>query len=304
MSVENESVNRMRVRFRSGGAECAAWRYPGRNGATVVMAPGFGVTKEPGTDRFARAFQADGFGVLAFDYRRFGDSGGEPRLVGRVGDQLEDWAAAVACARELPGADPDRVAAWGFSLSGGHVVAIAATVAGLAAAVAQSPNVDGLAATRSARRHTTAGALARVTGLAVLDAVGGLIGRPPRLLDLTGPRGSTALLSTPDALDGDRALDPQGHYAGRPRAVAARAVLTLPLYRPGRLAGKVRCPLLLVVCEDDATAPAAATLAVARRVPGAEVVQVPGGHYAPFLDVHDRVVAAEIDFLHRHLGGS
>jgi hypothetical protein len=48
---------REKARFVSGGTECAAWHYPGTNGACVIMAGGFGVTKEPATDRFARRFK-------------------------------------------------------------------------------------------------------------------------------------------------------------------------------------------------------------------------------------------------------
>jgi hypothetical protein len=44
------SVEREKVRFVSGDTECAAWHYPGTNGACVIMAGGFAVTKEPGTD--------------------------------------------------------------------------------------------------------------------------------------------------------------------------------------------------------------------------------------------------------------
>ena len=50
------SVRREKVRFNSGDAECAAWYYPGSNGACVIMAGGFGVTKEPATDLFAKRF--------------------------------------------------------------------------------------------------------------------------------------------------------------------------------------------------------------------------------------------------------
>jgi len=70
---------RLKVWFDSGGAECAAWHYAGTNGACVVMAGGAGVTKEPGTDRFAARFHAAGFSVLAFDHRHIGESGGTPR---------------------------------------------------------------------------------------------------------------------------------------------------------------------------------------------------------------------------------
>ncbi|MFI5952222.1 alpha/beta hydrolase [Cryptosporangium sp. NPDC051539] len=292
---------RSEVRFSSGNDTCAAWLYPGTNGACVVMGPGYGVTKEPGTDRFAAAFAAAGFTVLAFDFRHFGASGGEPRQVGRIADQLDDFAAAVAFARTLPDVSPDRIAIWGFSLAGGHVFRLAATLPGLAAAVAQTPNADGLAATRNAGTFTTGRALARVTGRGLFDAIGGLFGRPPRLLPLTGPPGTVAMLSTPDALDGDAALDPDGAYAGWSRTVAARAVLTLPVYRPGRDAARARCPLLVVVADDDRTALAEPGVAAARSAPDAELVRVPGGHYAPFLAGHEAVVAAEVSFLERRL---
>ncbi len=63
------SVEREKVRFISGDTECAAWHYPGTNGACVIMAGGGAVTKEPATDPFAKRFHHAGFTVLAFDYR-------------------------------------------------------------------------------------------------------------------------------------------------------------------------------------------------------------------------------------------
>jgi uncharacterized protein len=54
-------MKRQRIRFASGDSECAAWHYPGTNGGCVVMTGGFAVTKEPGTDLFARRFNEAGF---------------------------------------------------------------------------------------------------------------------------------------------------------------------------------------------------------------------------------------------------
>src|ERR1700733_13035930 len=147
------SAEREKVRFSSGDTECAAWHYPGSNGACVVMAGGFAVTKEPATDLFAKRFRDAGFAVLAFDYRRLGESGGLPRQVVRIREQQADWQAAIGFAATLPGVDPARLAVWGFSASGGHVFRVAARNPGLAAAIAQTPNADGLAAARNAARH-------------------------------------------------------------------------------------------------------------------------------------------------------
>jgi hypothetical protein len=98
-----EFVQREKVRFASGNTDCAAWHYPGTNGACVIMTGGMGVNKEPGTDRFAIRFQDSGFAVLAFDYRHIGESGGQPRQVVRIKEQLADWQAAICFAATLPG---------------------------------------------------------------------------------------------------------------------------------------------------------------------------------------------------------
>jgi pimeloyl-ACP methyl ester carboxylesterase len=294
-------VRRQAIRFSSGDAECAAWHYPGVNGACVVMAAGFGVPKEPGTDRFAARFHAAGFGVLAFDYRGFGESGGTPRQVVRIRAQLADWAAALEAAAALPGVDPTRLAAWSFSASAGHVVRIAARTPGLAAAIAQTPTVDGRVATRSAGGYQTRGALLRTGARAVLDLARAPFGLPPLLLPLVAVPGRPAVLTTPDGVDADRALDPDGVYENWPRTVAARSILGLPLYRPIGDAARVACPLLVVSCDEDRSAPAGPDVEVAHRAPRGELLRLPGGHYAPFLAGFEKVVTAEIAFLRRHL---
>jgi pimeloyl-ACP methyl ester carboxylesterase len=265
------------------------------------MAGGFAVTKEPGTDRFAERFNRAGYTVVAFDYRHLGESGGQPRQVVRIGAQLADWDAAISFASTLPGGDESRIAIWGFSLSGGHVFRVAARHPELAAAIAQAPNADGRAATRNAMRHTTRRALLRLTGCGILDLVGGLLGREPRLVPLAGAPGTVAVLSTPDALDADKALNPENTYPEWQQAVAARSVLRLGSYRPGRGSSRIQCPLLVVAYEDDASALAAPAARAAERAPRGELVVMPGGHYEAFMDGHARTAQIELSFLRQHL---
>lgn len=298
MTVPTE---RKKARFISGDTECAAWHYPGTNGACVIMAGGGAVTKEPGTDLFARRFHEAGFNVLAFDYRRLGESGGQPRQVIRIREQLTDWQAAIAFAAGLPGVDPARLAIWGFSLSGGHVFRVAADNPQLAAAIAQTPNADGPAAARNAARHQKPLAMLRLAGRSTLDALGGLAGRPPLLIPLAGQPGTVAMLTTPDSIDGDRALNPGNRYPDWQQAVAARSAPQIGLYRPGRDASRVRCPLLVLVCDRDQTALAGPAVGAANRAPRGELVQLPGGHYEPFLGQHEQAIEAELSFLSRHL---
>jgi fermentation-respiration switch protein FrsA (DUF1100 family) len=278
--------------------------YQGSNGACVVMAGGAGVTKEPATDRFAARFHAAGFSVLAFDHRHIGESGGTPRQVVRVREQLADWEAALECAASLPGVTAGKIAGWGFSLAAGHLFRLASRRADqhrLAAVIAQAPLVDGAVSSPRALTHETPGVLARFPLIALRDVARGLAGREPLVVPLAGPRGAVAMLTTPDAADGDRALNPGNAYPDWQQTIAARSVVPIALYRPGRTASRISCPLLAVISRGDQSVLAAPALKAAGRVQGGEVVQVDGTHYAAFLDQHETVVAAELDFLRRHL---
>jgi uncharacterized protein len=295
------SAGRQKVHFVSGDTTCAAWHYPGTNGGCVIMAGGLAVTKEPGTDRFARRFHEAGFTVLAFDYRHLGESGGQPRQIARIGEQHADLQAAIDCARTLPEVDPSKLAIWGFSASGGHVFPVASRNPDLAAAIAQAPLADGPAAAPNAMRHQTPIASLRFTGRAILDALGGLVGRNPLLVPLAGEPGTVTSLTTPDSLNGAKALNPDNTYPDWQQEVAARSALRVGLYRPGHHASRVACPLLVLAYDQDGAALPGPAIRAAQRAPRGELVRLPGGHYEAFMGGHDEAVATQLTFLRRHL---
>src|SRR5688572_5756940 len=114
-----------KVSFKSAGVDCAGYLFRPAGGKTpvpcIVLGSGFGSTM----DRlfgFAERFAAAGFAALVFDYRSFGESGGEPRQVPSIAGQLVDFRAAIRFARSCDGIDPKRIVLWGNSLGGGHVV--------------------------------------------------------------------------------------------------------------------------------------------------------------------------------------
>jgi pimeloyl-ACP methyl ester carboxylesterase len=94
---------------------------------------------------------------------------------------------------------------------------------------------------------------------------------------LAGQPGTVALLTTPDGRDGDRALNPGNRYPEWQQAAAARSAFGLGFYRPGRYAARVRCPLLVLVCDQDQTALAGPATRAAQRVPRGELVRMPAG---------------------------
>jgi uncharacterized protein len=285
-------TKRYDVRFPSGSVDCSAWFYEGAEGAPViVMGHGLGGVKWMRLDAFASRFTAEGYSCLVFDYRHFGDSEGQPRQLLDIDRQLQDWASAIAYARTR---GSGGVVLWGTSFGGGHVIVAAARDGGVAAVVSQCPFTDGMASALA----TNPLVAARVTARAVGDRVGSLLGREPKFIPLAGPPGSTALMSSSDALDGYLALVPEGKAFRN--EVLARVGLDIPLRRPGRHAGKVTCPIMFSVCETDTVAPAKATLRHAKRAPKGEVVVYPDGHFDIYVgDAFDRVVADQIEFLSR-----
>jgi pimeloyl-ACP methyl ester carboxylesterase len=149
--------------------------------------------------------------------------------------------------------------------------------------------------------HETFGVRARFPLIALRDVARGLAGREPLVVPLAGPRGAVAMLTTPDATDADRALNPGNVYPDWQQTIAARSVIPIGLYRPGRTASRIRCPLLAVISTRDQSVLAGPALKAARRAPRGEVLEVDGAHYAAFLGQHEAVVTAELDFLRRHL---
>ncbi|GAA3226993.1 alpha/beta fold hydrolase [Pseudonocardia petroleophila] len=302
--------------FPVGGDECAAWLYrpdpdPDRADGpvpAVVLAHGFGMTRDCRLDAWARRFAAAGFAALVFDYRGFGDSGGRHRQVLDIAAQRADWRAAVAHVRATDGIDPDRVALWGTSFSGGHVLSVAADDPRLAAVVAQVPFVDGPALLRGARRGPREpGALAarvrhtaRLVGAALGDEVRGRLGRAPLLVPVAGEVGSGAVIAGPGAERAIRHLVPDG-VAWR-NEVAARIALRVPLDRPGRRASQIRCPLLVAVCDGDTVTPPGPALAVAAAAPRGEAVRHAFSHFEAYVGAgFEALCAQEVEFLSRHL---
>ncbi len=302
-------TTRQDIDVYAAGERLAVWHYPAGSEALagpagrpcVVMAHGLGATRDSGLEGFAEGLSAAGADVLAFDYRGFGASGGEPRQLAAARRQREDYAAVIAHARGLAGIDPDRIVAWGSSFAGGLVLQVAAADPRLGGVISVTPAADGFAALLSILR--TEGPLhgARLTALGLRDAVGALRGRPPLLAPVVAEPGGAAALTAPGALaDYTSMAGPTWR-----NEVAARFFLEVGLHRPVAKAASVRCPTLVHVADDDHSAPPAAQAKAAEKA-RAEVHHYPCDHFDvyPGREWFDSVLAHQVAFLRRHFGGT
>lgn len=297
------------VSFDSNGVRCGGVHLRGQGDAfagedgrrpCVLLAHGLGGTVDSGLLPYAERFAAAGLDALAFDYRYFGSSDGEPRQLLSAPLQLEDYAAAITFARSLEGVDPKRIALWGSSYSGGHVVPAAVSDGRVTAVISQVPNMDGRAALINLARYAGISQLPRLTLAGLRDLGASLLGRPPVMIPLVGPPGSVGAMTTPDAEPGYRAI------AGPlwRNEAAARLALRTGIYRPGLQADHLPCPILVQIGDRDAIAPVKAAQDAAWRATGrAEVRTYPIGHFDIYTgEPFERAIADQLHFLRRHIG--
>jgi dienelactone hydrolase len=299
---QTDAPRRTDVTFHSGSDWCAGWLYrppgaePGSRAPLVVMAHGFSATRELRLDAYAERFCAAGIGVLLFDYRSFGASGGEPRQVLDIGRQHTDFRNALSYTRDIDWVDADRVGLFGSSFSGGHVVAVGAKDGRVKAIVAQCPFSDGLS-TLPALGLTT---VMRVTVAGLRDTARQLRGAEPYYIPAAAAPGELGVMTTPDSLSGMTALVPaETNWQNR---VAARITLRVGMYRPLLKAGKLPCPALFCICDDDSLVPAARTDKLARRGAQNEIKHYPVGHFEIYTGpTWEQAVSDQTDFLVRQL---
>jgi dienelactone hydrolase len=298
----SEKPERTRVSFDSGGAELVGYLHHAAGNADgdapcVVMGHGFSGTQDrlfANAERFAEA----GFAVLTFDYRNFGESGGQPRQLVSIEGQLEDWRAAIRFARTLEGVDPERIALWGSSLGGGHVIVVAAEDPRIAAVVAQIP-FNGFP--RRVEGRSTLDTLKLLWAMGA-DAARGILGRPPHYIPMVGAPGEVAVTATPQAQEHIASLSGESRDTLWRNEVAPRALFAMMRYKPGDQAQRLGMPVLVSIAERDLETPEEFSRQIAERAPRGELRRYPVSHFDFYRDpVRQRILADQIDFLRTHL---
>jgi len=299
MDAQSQGFIRTGSDFLSRGTKCRGWLYRPKGAEhppVVIMAHGFAAEKTFGLAAYAERFAAEGMAVYVFDYRCFGDSDGQPRNLVSPSHHVQDWKAAVAHVRALPEVDGSRVALWGTSFSGGHVIVAAARDSYIKAIIAQVPYVDSLSSFRKVElKQTMRGLMASCRDIFRL-----LTFRSPYYIPVVGDPGTLAVLNTPDSKPGYFSIVPEG--SSWKNGCPARILLTVPLYRPIAVARKVKCPALIIMAEKDSIIWPGVVEKAAARMQNARLIRMPVGHFDVYIGAwFEKTVQVEIDFLKEHL---
>lgn len=295
--------SRKNVSFKVEETSVSAWLYMPKDLFTpvscIIMANGIGGTKDMGLEAYAVRYQEAGFAVLAFDYRHFGESEGQPRQLIWIPYQLQDYLAAIEYARNLEEIDPTKIAIWGTSLSGGHVIVLAAKDKTIACVSAQCPGLDGRASAMIAFERQSIGYTFRMLMHGQRDLVRYWLGLSPHKMPIVGKPGTIALYTDPEAFD----FFTNHASASFINEACARIIIRGDKYRPVKHARNVRCPILLQICDNDNITPKKAVEETEKSLgENAEIKHYPIGHFDIYSgDNFEKSVSDQIDFFKKHL---
>jgi dipeptidyl aminopeptidase/acylaminoacyl peptidase len=266
------------------------------NGAAIVQGPGWlGLKDAKLYLPYHEALTDAGFTVLIFDYRGFGDSGGDrgtlsPRM------QLEDLINAVTYLETRPGIDGDRISAFGSGgTGGGNAVLLAATDPRIRCAVSQVPVADGADWLRR-MRATEDDWEAFLERLAEDRRDRVLTGRG----EMVHPR-EEIMIPSQERRQTDVKKDVDGRV---PTSVPLAAAEEIMAYRPVAAAPRVEA-LMIIAVDGDVVTPTdhAEDLFAAAGNPKKLVMQYNTTHYAAYQQYGPVVIPQIVEWFQRHQAG-
>jgi dipeptidyl aminopeptidase/acylaminoacyl peptidase len=282
--------------FSEGERISALWRTPdAANGRVraLVQGPGWlGLKDAKLYVRYHEALTDAGYGVLVFDYRGFGDSGGARELSPRR--QLEDLVNAVTYLTTRDDVDADALGCFGTGgTGGGNAILLAAADPRVRAVVSQVPVADGRDWLH--RMRSESDWLAFLEGLdedrrkRVTAGQGRRVHPREEIMVPSAERRTTTVKADVD----DRI----------PSEVSLAAADEILAYRPLDAATGLTTPLLVIGVEDDATTPTdhAVALYEAARGPRRLVMQRHTTHYAAYDRYWTTVTPLIVDWFDQHL---
>jgi dipeptidyl aminopeptidase/acylaminoacyl peptidase len=286
------------VSFHSGSVAIAGTlKLPDGTGpvAAVVQGPGWlGLRGARLYEPYHAALLAAGFAVLTFDYRGFGDSGGDATYLDPM-TQVEDWRAAITYLETRSEIDPRRIGAFGSGgTGGGNAVYVAAVDARVRAVVSQVPVGDGRDWLRRMRReHEWLEFLERVERARrehVTTGSSEMVTVREDIMVPTPERRTTTIKSDVDA-----------RVPSKVELASAAAIMD---YRPIDVVDRIAPRALMLICvERDATTPEDHAFALYEKAgaPKRLVIQTGTTHYAAYEQYRDVVNPLIVEWFRRHL---
>lgn len=326
-----ETYERQTVHFRSHGEDLEAWLYlPGRpdpdsvtdaasgesSGAPlscIVMAHGLGGQRDFGLQRYAQVFASAKYAVLAFDYRNFGGSSGEPRNWVSPSRHVEDWVEAIHAMQPggpLPSAygfQCSGLALWGTSFSGGHVLVAAARAAPevtIKAIMSQVPHLSGIEASKTSLKQRGLWGAVRLLMVGLHDSLRSRLGLSAAYIRLVGRPGQLVFMQLSE--EQERlyyAKHPAVRLGGWTPWAPARLSLEISRYSPVLSLPKLTSPVLFISALRDTLCLPGVIRRTAEACGGrCQLIEYDVDHFGIYGgDVFDKVTEEMLGFLNTNM---
>lgn len=243
----------------------------------IVMAHGLGGTKEMWLDRYAETFAAHGYACLLFDYRNYGESGGNKRQLVNVKDQLTDWNNAIDFIKKDKRIDKNKILIFGSSFSGGHAITLSTKRNDIKAAIAQCPYTNNIATIKTISPML----ILKFILYLILDLLSCLTGYHPVTLGLAAPKGKTALMSVSEYDKFIKRIPKNTNFVNK---VPTRTILEFLKYCPSKYMSKINNPILIGVCLKDGLASAKETIKLSKNIKDITLKEYNCGHFDIYFD--------------------
>ncbi len=306
MSKFNHSFIKNSIEFNAEGTILRGWLYLPKNTDSsfpgIIMTHGYGSLKEMYVDKFAEKFASNGFAVLLYDHRNFGDSDGQPRQEINPYDQVMDYQHAITFMSSLEEVDSSRIGIWGSSYSGGHVLMVGAMDKRVRCVVSQVPTISG--SESSARRVSPNDVPALLNSFYKDRKLRMQDEEPTRRKIVPEFEGDEGIYSDKDSVDwylSGGELSPNWR-----NDVTIRSIELSRSYNPGNFISLISpTPLLLLVAGDDTVTPTDLAVDAFEEAKEPKKLKIMDGHhFTPYLEQFEMYSNEAISWFKEHLNTS
>lgn len=285
----------------------SAWLYTPSNTKSpapcVILSTGFGGTKDMLLEQYALRFVENGIAAITYDYRYFGESGGEPRQLFHQKKQLEDLKVVIDYARSNENIDSDKIVLWGTSASGGYGINTASIDKKIAGVIAQCPSLDHKRDDKVIFQREGLRFFLKLFIHAQRDKGRSRFGLSPHYIPIVGRPGTMAFLNAPEAFEGYENI--YSYSENFLNQICARSLIIPPGPDPINKAKDVECPVLIIVCEKDTLVSPDSYKRVADILGHkVTVIKYPIGHYGIYSgEYFEKAVDVQVEFVKKATSG-